>query len=94
MHSAEPTIREQIMPAVNDCYERALRSDVAREGKLVVSLKIAADGHVETATRAASQGTLSDDLVDCIIAAARRAKFEAPGPLGSTIMIPFNLQRR
>ncbi len=87
--NAEAVIRSQIFPAAKRCYQKGLESDPAQAGKLVISIRIAPSGEVDSASPVSNSG-LSPGVAACIVGAARRAKFDAPGASGSTIQVPFN----
>ncbi|MDP9002002.1 MAG: AgmX/PglI C-terminal domain-containing protein [Myxococcota bacterium] len=87
--NAEAVIRSQIHPGAKKCYQRGLESDPTQAGKIVILIKVAPSGEVDTATVQSNSG-LSPAVAACISAVARRAKFDAPGPSGSQISVPFN----
>ncbi len=92
-HDAEAVVRSQIHPGAKDCYKRGLESDPTQAGKLVITIKMRPSGEVETATVWSNSG-LSAGVASCVVAVAQRAKFDAPGPGGARISIPFNFQLR
>ncbi len=91
--NAEAVIRSQIHPGAKKCYQRGLESDPTQAGKLVILIKVAPSGEVDTATVQSNSG-LSASVASCIASVARRAKFDAPGPSGSQISVPFNFVRQ
>jgi hypothetical protein len=91
--NAEAVIRSQIHPGAKKCYQRGLESDPTQAGKLVILIKVAPSGEVDTATVQSNSG-LSASVASCIAAVARRAKFDAPGPSGSQISVPFNFVKQ
>jgi len=91
--NAEATIRRQIHPGAKRCYQRGLQQDPTQAGRLVITIKVAPGGDVDSAS-VASNGGLSAQVASCIALVARRAKFDAPGPDGSTISVPFNFVKQ
>jgi hypothetical protein len=90
---AEAVIRTKIHPGARRCYQKGLELDPTQSGRLVVEIKVAPNGEVDTAA-ATANGGLSAAVVACIAQVAKRAKFDAPGPSGSTLSIPFNFVRQ
>ncbi|HZU84137.1 MAG TPA: AgmX/PglI C-terminal domain-containing protein [Polyangiaceae bacterium] len=91
--NAEAVIRSQIHPGAKKCYQRGLESDPTQAGKIVILIKVAPSGEVDTATVQSNAG-LSAQVANCITSVARRAKFDAPGPSGSQISVPFNFVKQ
>jgi hypothetical protein len=91
--NAEATIRRQIHPGAKRCYQRGLQQDPTQAGRLVVTIKVAPGGDVDSAS-VASNARLSVQVASCIALVARRAKFDAPGSDGSTISVPFNFVKQ
>jgi outer membrane biosynthesis protein TonB len=91
--NAEAVIRSQIHPGAKKCYQRGLESDPTQAGKVVILIKVAPSGEVDTATVQSNSG-LSPAVANCITSVARRAKFDAPGPSGSQISVPFNFVKQ
>jgi membrane protein involved in colicin uptake len=91
--NAEAVIRSQIHPGAKKCYQRGLESDPTQAGKIVILIKVAPSGEVDTATVQSNTG-ISASVAACISAVARRAKFDAPGPSGSQISVPFNFVKQ
>jgi hypothetical protein len=91
--NAEAVIRSQIHPGAKKCYQRGLESDPTQAGKLVILIKVAPSGEVDTASVQSNSG-LSTQVANCIASVARRAKFDAPGPSGSQISVPFNFVKQ
>jgi hypothetical protein len=91
--NAEAVIRSQIHPGAKKCYQRGLESDPTQAGKIVILIKVAPSGEVDTATVSSNSG-LSPSVASCITSVARRAKFDAPGPSGSQISVPFNFVKQ
>jgi TonB family protein len=74
-------IREHVKP-LQDCYEQRLAADANRKtpgatlsGKLIIRFDIQFDGKVSDATAA---GMSDKALVDCVVAATEKWKFEPP----------------
>ncbi len=91
--NAEAVIRRQIHPGARRCYQKGLDSDPSQSGKLVVSIRVAPSGEVESATISSNAG-LSAGVADCIAIVARRAKFDPTGPGGATVVVPFGFFRQ
>jgi hypothetical protein len=91
--NAEAVIRSQIHPGAKKCYQRGLESDPTQAGKIVILIKVAPSGEVDTVTVQSNSG-LSATVAACISSVARRAKFDAPGPSGSQISVPFNFVKQ
>jgi hypothetical protein len=91
--NSEAIIRSQIFPGAKRCYQKGLESDPTQAGKLVVMIKVAPSGEVDSASVASNTG-LSASVASCIVAVSRRAKFDAPGANGSTLSVPFNFVKQ
>jgi hypothetical protein len=91
--NAEAVIRSQIHPGAKRCYQRGLEQDPTQAGKLVILIKVAPSGEVDSASASSNTG-LSASVASCIAGVARRAKFDPPGANGSTISVPFNFVKQ
>jgi hypothetical protein len=91
--NAEAVIRSQIHPGAKRCYQKGLESDPTQAGRIVILIKVAPSGEVDSASVASNSG-LSPSVAGCIASVARRAKFDAPGANGSTISVPFNFVKQ
>jgi len=91
--NAEAVIRSQVHPGAKRCYQKGLESDPSQAGKIVIIIKVAPSGEVDSATVASNSG-LSAQVASCIATVAKRAKFDAPGASGSTISVPFNFVKQ
>jgi hypothetical protein len=91
--NAEAVIRTQIQPGAKRCYQKGLETDPSQAGKLVILIKVAPSGEVDSVSAASNSG-LSAQVAGCIQAVARRAKFDAPGANGSTISVPFSFLKQ
>jgi TonB family protein len=91
--NAEAIIRSQIHPGAKRCYQKGLESDPTQSGKVVIMIKVAPSGEVDSASVASNSG-LTPGVAACIVSVARRAKFDAPGANGSTISVPFNFVKQ
>jgi hypothetical protein len=87
--NAEAVIRSQIHPGAKRCYQKGLESDPTQAGKLVLLIKVAPSGEVDSTSITSNTG-LSAQVAACISSVARRAKFDPPGASGSQISVPFN----
>jgi hypothetical protein len=72
------------------CYERALRTDPTLRGKLVLSLRVGADGRVGKAELA--QNDLPKEAQRCVTDEARKWQF--PRPEGGAVVFEVPLQLR
>jgi hypothetical protein len=91
--NAEAVIRRDIHPGAKRCYQKGLEADPTQSGKIVILIKVAPNGEVDSASVVSNSG-LSAGVASCIASAARRAKFDAPGATGSTISVPFNFVKQ
>jgi hypothetical protein len=91
--NAEAVIRRDVHPGAKRCYQKGLESDPTQAGKLVILIKVAPSGEVDSVSVASNSG-LSSQVASCISAVARRAKFDPPGSSGSTISVPFNFVKQ
>lgn len=86
---AEAVIRTQIHPGARRCYQMGLGASGQQSGKLMVLLRIAPSGEVQSATVQSNTG-LSPQVAACVVSVAHNARFDPPGPNGATILVPFN----
>jgi hypothetical protein len=93
VNNAEAVIRSQIFPGAKRCYQRGLEQDPTQAGKLVLLIKVAPSGEVDSASPQSNTG-LSASVASCIASVARRAKFDPPGANGSSISVPFNFVKQ
>jgi TonB family protein len=93
VNNAEATIRTQIHPRAKRCYQNGLNSDPIQSGKLVILIKVAPSGEVDSASVVSNSG-LSNTVANCILSAARGAKFDPPGAAGSQVQVPFNFVKQ
>ena len=91
--NSEAIIRSQIFPGAKRCYQKGLESDPTQAGKLVIMIKVAPSGEVDSASVASNTG-LAASIAACIVSVSRRAKFDAPGANGSTLSVPFNFVKQ
>ena len=91
--NAEAIIRSQIHPGAKRCYQKGLESDPTQAGRLVILIKVAPSGEVDSVAVSTNTG-LAAGVASCIQSVARRAKFDPPGASGSTISVPFNFVRQ
>jgi hypothetical protein len=90
--NAEAVVRTQILPGAKRCYEDGLKSDPSQSGTLVLRIKVAPDGRVESVDAEGITG-LSEQVVSCIVTVAKRVRFDAPGGNGATITVPFRFSK-
>jgi hypothetical protein len=91
--NAEATIRSQIFPGAKRCYQKGLETDPTQAGKLVILIKVAPSGEVDSVSISSNSG-LSAQVANCITTVAKRPKFDAPGANGSTLSVPFNFVKQ
>jgi hypothetical protein len=91
IENAEVVIQSQIHPGANACFQRGLESDPRQVGRVFVLITVAPSGDVESATVKSNDG-LSKGVATCIVDVARQAMFEAQGPSGSQITVPFDFR--
>jgi hypothetical protein len=91
--NAEAVIRKQIHPEAKRCYQRGLESDPSQAGRLVILIKVAPSGEVDTVSVSSNTG-LAAGVAKCIQLIARRVKFDPPGTSGSTLSVPFNFVKQ
>jgi len=78
-------------PAVQACYERALKTKPELRGSVVVNFVVGPDGKVAHAEAAEADDALSDvPTVDCILAEIRKLVF--PEPKGGRVFINYPLK--
>jgi hypothetical protein len=76
-------------PGFRACYNKGLAADPTMSGKLVLSIKVAANGDIDAVTKASGSG-LSSEVESCMIARAKRATFSAPTSGGATVQVPID----
>lgn len=85
---AEAVLRGQINPAAKSCYESDPDSKSRRPGRLVILIKLAPGGEVDSVSVSSNVG-LSPSVASCVTSAARAARFAAPGANGATVRAAF-----
>jgi hypothetical protein len=85
---AESVIRTQLVPAAHSCYRRGLAEDPSQSGRLVLTIRVAPIGEVETTSVAQNSG-LSGKVASCISSRARGLHFAQNQ--GGTINVPLSL---
>jgi hypothetical protein len=91
--NAEAVIRRQIHPGARRCYQAGLGADPEQSGKLMVLIRVGPGGEVQSANVQSNTG-LSPQVAGCVVGVARNAKFDATGPNGATIMVPFSFLKQ
>jgi hypothetical protein len=81
---AEAVIRGQINPAARACYENDPQSKSRPLARLVILIKLAASGDVDSVS-VSGDTELTPSLTSCITTAAHAARFAAPGANGATV---------
>lgn len=78
----------QFNAQIRSCYERRLKTDQFLQGDLTVSVRVAADGHVDGTQLS---GTLRDrEVFSCIRSVTSRMRFPAPGGRDcAVVQVPY-----
>lgn len=82
------------MPALERCYELALKQRPDVSGKLTLRISLDRHGRVQRADPRAQHAAVPEQLVSCLRTAVKRWTFPAPGPSGITFDAPIRLTRR
>lgn len=90
--NAEAAIAK-LRPGFRSCYNKGLANDPSMAGKIVLAIKIGANGDVNDVSKVGGSG-LSSDVEQCIIKRARNGSFDAPGGSGSTIQVPVTFVKQ
>jgi hypothetical protein len=90
--NAEAAIAK-LRPGFRSCYNKGLANDPSMAGKIVLAIKIGANGDVNDVSKVGGSG-LSSDVEQCIIKRARNGTFDAPGGSGSTIQVPVTFVKQ
>lgn len=78
-------------PAIQACYERALKTKPTLRGSVDINFVVAPDGKVAHADVNQSDDTLDDaPTIDCILAEIRKLVF--PEPTGGRVFLNYPLQ--
>jgi hypothetical protein len=77
-----------LRPGFRSCYNKGLQSDPSMSGKVVLAVKIGANGDVVSVEKAGGSG-LSSEVESCIMKKIKNAAFDPPGGSGSTIQVPI-----
>jgi hypothetical protein len=75
---------------VRSCYRAGLASGPAMRGTLTVAFQVDVMGNVATAEVVSNLG-ISEAVASCIIGVVKKAVFAAPGGVGATVKVPFEL---
>ena len=70
-----------------------MANDPSMAGKIVLAIKIGANGDVNDVSKVGGSG-LSSEVEQCIIKRARNGSFDAPGGSGSTIQVPVTFVKQ
>jgi hypothetical protein len=87
-----PEIRrvvQEFNAQIRNCYERQLKQNPVLQGTMSLSIRVAADGHVDGTQ---VSGSLRDrDVFACVRGVAGRMRFPAPGGRDCALVrVPFN----
>jgi hypothetical protein len=80
-------------PALQRCYERALRVRPELGARLTIRVQITASGRVSQVTPLAASPVLPDALVSCMRNTSRQWRFPATSS-ATTLEVPLRLQPR
>jgi hypothetical protein len=83
----------KITPSLRKCLKKASKKDTDLKGQTTLAISIGADGSVSSVSASASDG-LTDKMIDCLKAAASKAKFEAPPAGSATVSLPLELEAK
>lgn len=72
------------------CYNRALKADPNLRAVIRLTIDVAPDGSVTKVTPH-SAPPVPGDLEQCLVLAASKVTFDAPGGNGATFELPINL---
>jgi hypothetical protein len=72
------------------CYNRALKADPNLRAVIRLTIDVAPDGSVTKVTPH-SAPPVPGDLEQCLVLAASKVAFDAPGGNGATFELPINL---
>jgi hypothetical protein len=75
------------------CYQRGLDGNPRMQGGVLVYVKVAPDGNVESTT-ACKTDNISNAVAQCLRTALAEAKFEPPGGTGSTLTVPITFKKQ
>jgi hypothetical protein len=92
MSNVEAVLRTQIQLGAKRCYRKGLEKDPSQSGTLVIVIKVAADGQVDSVSAESNTG-LAAQVWACTAAVAHGARFDAPGGNGATITVPFHFSK-
>jgi hypothetical protein len=90
---AEAVVRGQINPAAKSCYEKDPDSKSRRPGRLVMLIKVAPAGAIDSVSVLSNVG-VSPSVVSCIATAAGAAKFAPQGANGAVVPAGFTFPGR
>ena len=92
LDGAERLIASELMSRARTCHAKALASDAKTSGKVVIVIRLAPSGEVESAT-AVENKDLPAALAACVASAARRLQFESSAH-GATLRVPLTFAPR
>jgi len=72
------------------CWNRAVKNDPNLRAALKLTIEVAPDGSVTKVTPHANP-PIPTELEQCLVAAASKVAFDAPGGNGATFELPINL---
>jgi hypothetical protein len=84
---------KSVGPAIQDCYERALKAKPALHGTLGIRFVVGTDGkvvHADTDDDASDESFDDDATVACILSAIRKLEF--PPPRGGRVFVDYPLR--
>ena len=90
VRNAEAIIHKYLDPQVHRCYMRGLEENPSMSGRIVLIIRVAPNGEVGSVSIESNAG-ITGRVPGCMTGAAQGLKFDAPGGVGSTLRVPFNL---
>jgi hypothetical protein len=77
---------------MKDCFDRGLKEKPRMQGRVVLAVEIAADGHVESVDVQSNDGIVEKSIA-CGRTGILRVHFPPPGEGGTRVAMPFSLSR-
>lgn len=86
VHDADGVVAG-LRPGFRSCYNKGVARDPGMQGKIVMSVKIAANGEVVSVEKVDGSG-LDEGVESCVMGKMKGASFAPPGPSGATLRVP------
>ena len=90
--NAEASIA-RLRPGLRSCYNKGLAADPTIAGRIIVRIKVAGDGTIVDVSKFGGTG-LPPEVEACMIDRVKKATFDAPRGLGSTLQVPITFIRQ